>query len=70
MIDHLQRMFIPEDSIGSDGQVHEERDLRTCACGLAATTALELDAHFMLVFTPPDAIGHDGKRHQALVHDF
>ncbi len=51
---------------GNDGQVHEETSSLTCSCGLAATTTVELDAHFLSVFTPGDAVGRDGKRHEAV----
>jgi hypothetical protein len=45
--------------------VHEERRLRTCACGHSASTAGELDRHFLAVFTPAGAVGRDGRRHEA-----
>jgi hypothetical protein len=51
--------------IGNDGLVHEERDLLTCACGLAAITGEELDSHLLKVFTSADRIGRDGKKHDA-----
>ena len=53
------------DLIGNDGLVHEERDLLTCACGLAASTGEELDGHLLKVFTSAKAIGRDGKKHEA-----
>jgi hypothetical protein len=62
--DHLLEVFAPEDDKGADGCYHLERESgSTCACGFAAVTAEELDAHFLLVFTPTDRIGHDGRKH-------
>ena len=66
VIDHLLAVFEPEEGLGTDGQVHQEEQLRGCACGFSAVTSDELDAHFLAKFTPADAIGPDGKRHQAL----
>jgi hypothetical protein len=64
IIDHLLEAFALDDDKGTDGLVHleGEPDL-TCLCGLAASTADELDAHFLALFTPDDAIGRDGKKH-------
>ena len=64
--DHLLTAFEPEDSIGTDGRVHQEEALRTCSCGFSVTTGAELDAHFIALFAPTDTIGRDGERHQAL----
>ena len=65
MTDHLHEVFEPDDRLGNDGQLHEERGRLTCACGLAAITAEELDFHLLKVFTPDGAIGRDGQRHEA-----
>ncbi|HEX3955719.1 MAG TPA: hypothetical protein VHZ03_03695 [Trebonia sp.] len=66
MTDHLQLVFEPDDHVGNDGLVHEERDrLLACACGLAAVTAEEFDQHILDAFTPDDAIGRDGQKHMA-----
>jgi hypothetical protein len=64
--DHMLAAFEPEDSIGIDGRVHLEEELRTCSCGFSAITGDELDAHLLAVFTPADTIGRDGKRHEVL----
>ena len=64
--DHLLAVFEPGDSVGTDGQVHQERDLRACSCGFSAASGEELDAHFLAVFTPADAVGRDGKEHRAI----
>ena len=64
--DHLELVFEPDDPVGNDGQIHEERGSLTCSCGLAAITTEELDAHFLAVFTPADPVGRDGKKHQAV----
>jgi hypothetical protein len=63
--DHLLAVFEPDDSIGTDGLVHQEEALRHCSCGFSAATGGELDAHFLAVFTRPDAIGLDGNKHEA-----
>jgi hypothetical protein len=63
--DHLQAMFEPPDSTGTDGQVHLEMDPLACCCGFRAVSQEELDWHFLAVFTPADAVGHDGRRHEA-----
>jgi hypothetical protein len=65
IIDHLQEVFEPADSRGTDGLLHEEGDRLSCSCGLIAITSEELDGHFLKVFTTDDAIGHDSKRHEA-----
>jgi hypothetical protein len=64
MIDHLLQVFEPDDRIGHDGLVHEERELLTCACGLTAATPAALDAHMLQAFTPDDAKDRHGQRHQ------
>jgi hypothetical protein len=64
IIDHLHRVFTPDDGIGNDGQVHEEQGRQTCACGLVASTPEELDTHFLKVFMPADLVGRDGKKHE------
>jgi serine/threonine-protein kinase RsbW len=33
LIDHLLGVFEPDDHVGNDGRVHEERERLTCACG-------------------------------------
>jgi hypothetical protein len=63
--DHLQQVFAPDDSRGSDGLVHLEGDRLACCCGFTAATPQELDGHLLAVFTPDDAIGRDGKSHEA-----
>jgi hypothetical protein len=65
LIDHLLRVFDPDDLVGNDGQVHEERDRLACACGLRAITPEELDAHILDAFTPGDGIGRDGRKHES-----
>lgn len=64
--DHLHRVFEPDDLVGNDGQIHEERAALTCACGLVAITSWELDLHLLKVFTPADGIGRDGRKHEAV----
>ena len=66
LIDHLLGVFEPDDHIGHDGLVHEERDRLTCACGFTGTTPDEFDAHVLKAFAPGDGIGRDGRRHQSL----
>jgi len=61
--DHLLAAFIPEDSLGPDGQVHEERELQFCSCGFSVTSGTELDEHFLAVFMPGDRVARDGARH-------
>jgi hypothetical protein len=62
--DHLHQVFTPDDAMGTDGQVHEERGRLTCACGLVAATPDELDTHLLKVFMPADLIGRDGRKHE------
>jgi hypothetical protein len=65
MTDHLLETFVPDDSRAADGVVHEEWTVAlTCSCGVAATTAAELDRHFLAAFTPAGSIGRDGRAHQ------
>jgi hypothetical protein len=61
--DHLLAVFVPEDSLGPDGQIHEEEELRACSCGFSAASGAELDAHFITVFMPGDCVDRDGVRH-------
>jgi hypothetical protein len=63
---HLHAVFAPGDSVGNDGQVHEEGKALTCFCGYTAGTTGEFDHHFLAVFTPDDAIGQDGNVHTVL----
>lgn len=69
LMDHLLWVLEPDDQMGNDGLVHEERERLACACGVAAVTAEELDAHFITVFTAADATSRDGQRHEPLEHD-
>src|SRR6185437_2741028 len=48
IVDHLLRVFTPDDDKGADGQVHLEgnREL-ACLCGFRAGTTGELDSHFL-----------------------
>ena len=64
--DHLQAVFEPEDSAGTDGQAHLEQAPLACSCGFSTASAAELDAHFLAVFTPADSVGSDGRKHAAL----
>ena len=64
--DHLGAVFEPEDSTGTDGQVHLEGATLKCLCGLSAGTPEELDAHFLAVFAPANAIGRDGREHKPI----
>jgi hypothetical protein len=66
LTDHLHNVFDPDDPMGNDGLVHEERERMVCACGLSAVTPEQLDAHLLDVFTPGDAVGRDGRRHVAM----
>jgi len=72
---HFGEMFIPDDDIAPDGQVHAEkaRDkdddsptpaplTLTCRCGFTAGIDA-FDQHLLDVFAPADRIGHDGKEH-------
>jgi hypothetical protein len=63
VIDHLLRIFEPDDRRGKDGLVHEETRRLVCSCGFDSATTHELDAHFLVVFTPADGIGRDGASH-------
>jgi len=64
--DHLLAVFEPDDSIGTDGHVHHERDLRVCSCGFSSVSGEKLDAHFLAVFTPVNFVGNDGKKHMVI----
>jgi hypothetical protein len=64
--DHLLTVFDRPDSVGTDGQVHEERAALTCSCGCKAPSPADLDDHFLAAFTPADKIARDGRRHQPI----
>ena len=64
--DHLLAAFVPDDSLGPDGQLHEERELRACSCGFSAASGKELDDHFLTVFMPDDCLDPDGIRHSPI----
>ena len=64
--DHLLAVFEPADSVGSDGQIHQEGTALACVCGFAAPSAKELDAHFLAVFTPANHVAADGQKHEPL----
>jgi hypothetical protein len=63
--DHLAVSFTPDDSVGNDGNVHEELPGHACACGFSGSSASALEGHLMAAFTPGDGIGLDGRRHGA-----
>lgn len=64
LTDHLLEVFVPADSQGLDGQVHEEMAATgACACAVATTTPGELDQHFLAAFASADSVGRDGARH-------
>ena len=64
--DHFLRVFTPEDDKGADGQVHLEGDPElTCLCGFRASTAGELDSHFLEMFVPADRVDSGGVEHKA-----
>lgn len=64
IMDHLLRVFEPDDSRGTDGLVHEEvAPPLTCSCGFTAMTSADLDGHFLRAFIPEDAIAPDGRKH-------
>jgi hypothetical protein len=51
--EYLLRVFTPADDKGTDGRVHLEGNPGlTCLCGFSASTAGELDAHFLEMFVP------------------
>jgi hypothetical protein len=64
--DHLLTVFDPPDSVGADGQLHEERAALTCSCGFRAPCPAALDHHFLAAFTPSDKIASDGRPHQPI----
>jgi hypothetical protein len=67
LTDHFLDVFVPGDSRGADGQVHDELAATSaCACGVATTTPAELDRHFLAIFTPADLVGRDGGRHERI----
>jgi hypothetical protein len=62
--DHLLRVFTPADDKGADGRVHLEGGLkRACLCGARASTAAELDAHFLEMFVPAGRVDAGGVEH-------
>jgi hypothetical protein len=65
--DHLLAVFTPEDDKGPDGQVHLEGNPRlTCLCGFSASSAGELDSHFLEIFAPADRLDSGGVEHTVL----
>ena len=62
--DHLLAAFEPDDSTGSDGDVHQELAGLACSCGFAAASGQELNSHFLAVFTPAGSVGRDGVQHE------
>jgi hypothetical protein len=64
--DHLLTVFDLPDSVGIDGQVHEERAALTCSCGFCAPYPAALDHHFLTAFTPADKIARDGRKHEPI----
>jgi hypothetical protein len=66
--DHLLRMFTAEDDRGADGLVHLEGNPKlTCLCGVSASTAAELDSHFLEVFVPVGRTDFGGIEHEMTV---
>jgi hypothetical protein len=63
LADHLAVVFMPDDSVGNDGKVHEELSEHACACGFSGSSADALEGHLMAAFTPGDGIGMDGRKH-------
>jgi hypothetical protein len=63
LADHLAVVFTPDDSVGTDGNVHEELPEHACACGFSGNSADVLEGHLVAAFTPRDGIGLDGGRH-------
>ena len=64
--DHLLTVFDPPDSLGTDGQPHEERAALTCSCGFRAAPPAALDDHFLAAFTPAGEIARDGRQHHPI----
>jgi hypothetical protein len=64
--DHLLTVFDPPDSVGTDGQVHEERAALTCSCGFRAPSPAALDHHFLAAFTPAGKTARDGLPHHPI----
>jgi hypothetical protein len=65
--DHLLRVFTPIDDKGADGQVHLEGSPElTCLCGFRASTAEELDSHFLEMFIPADGMDSGGVEHKVI----
>jgi hypothetical protein len=67
IVDHLLRVFTPDDDKGADGQVHLEgnREL-ACLCGFRAGTTGELDSHFLEMFFPADRVDPGGVEHKVI----
>ena len=63
LADHLNVVFIADDTLGSDGRTHEETSILKCACGFMADVSKDLDEHFLKAFMPESAIGRDGNKH-------
>jgi hypothetical protein len=63
--DHLLAAFEPDDSTGSDGDVHQELAGLACSCGFAAASGQELNSHFLAVFIPAGSVGRDGVKHES-----
>ena len=63
LADHLAVVFMPDDSVGIDGDMHDELSGRACACGFSAGSAEALEGHLLAAFTPGDGIGLDGRKH-------
>jgi hypothetical protein len=64
--DHLLTVFVPDDGVGPDGQVHQEENLRTCSCGFTAVQGAEFDTHLLAIFTPANCVDRTGVRHSPL----
>ena len=67
VVDHLLWTFTPQDNKGADGQVHlEGHPELVCLCGFRASTAGELDSHFLEMFIPADGMDSGGVEHQVI----
>jgi hypothetical protein len=67
---HLGELYLTDDDIAPDGQVHAEAGGGTpgqhCLCGFTADAAVSLDDHLLRAFTPDDQVGGDGDRHSVV----
>lgn len=63
LMDHLHRVFAPQDGIGTDGELHDETTGPACLCGFTGEKPDDLDRHFLAVFRPANGIGDDGREH-------